>query len=211
MSDSLGLWLEKIDHIFSKLEDLLNLLAGTLVFCLMFLGVVQIILRTVFRDPIYGYIDIVEVSMVGFAVLSIGYVQRVGAHVRMELFVARIKGRLFWMAEGLSTLLSIITVAILIPYSYGHFLRSYNFGDSTIDIELLTWPAKLIVPIALSLLLFRLIIQLLGYLRLSANPELEPVAIPLLKDAESQAEEEIHQAEEDIVARKNIDTRSKEA
>lgn len=211
MSDSLGLWLKKIDRFFSLIEDSLNLLAGILVFGLMFLGVVQIILRTVLRNPIYGYIDMVEVSMVGFAVLSIAYVQRVGAHVRMELFVARLKGRLFWMAEALSSALSIFIVGLLIPYSYKHFLRSYNFGDSTIDIELLTWPAKLIVPIALSLLLIRLIIQLLGYLRLSANPELEPVAIPLLKDTESQAEEEIHQAEEDITSNHNIDTNSKEA
>lgn len=211
MSDSLGRWLEKFDRFFSRIEDVLNLAAGILVFGLMFLGVVQIILRTVIRNPIYGYIDIVEVSMVGFAVLSIAYVQRVGAHVRMELFVSRLRGRLFWMAEALSSLLSIFIVCILIPYSYKHFLRSYDFGDSTIDIELITWPAKLIVPIALSLLLIRLSIQLLGYLRLSANPELEPVAIPLLKDTESQAEEEIHQAEEDIKSNHNIDTNGKEA
>ena len=72
-----------------------------------------------------------------------------------------------------------------------------SIGDSTIDIEIITWPAKLIVPVALSVLLIRLIIQLGGYLRLVANPALDPVAVPLLKDVEEIAEEEIRQAAED--------------
>ena len=50
---------------------------------------------------------------------------------------------------------------------------------------------------ALSILLIRLIIQFGGYVRLSLNPALEPVAVPLLKDVEELAEEEIRQAAED--------------
>jgi len=87
---------------------------------------------------------------------------------------------------------------VLIPYSYFHFERAFNIGDSTIDIEIATWPAKLIVPVALSVLMIRLWIQFGGYIRLSANPALEPVAVPLLKDVEEIAEEEIRQAAEDV-------------
>ena len=50
---------------------------------------------------------------------------------------------------------------------------------------------------ALSVLLIRLLIQLGGYVRLVANPALDPVAVPLLKDVEEIAEEEIRQAAED--------------
>ena len=82
-------------------------------------------------------------------------------------------------------------MAILIPYSYEHFSRAFSIGDSTIDIELPTWPAKLAVPVALGLLLLRLIIQIVGYLRLAARPDLTPVAVPQLKSVEQVAEEEI--------------------
>jgi TRAP-type C4-dicarboxylate transport system permease small subunit len=88
---------------------------------------------------------------------------------------------------------SIVITAILIPYSYNHFWRAWSFGDSTIDIELPTWPGKLIVPVMLSILLVRLVIQLLGYI-LAANPDLEPVAVPVMKSVEQQAEEEIEGA-----------------
>jgi len=197
MTDGFGKFLDRADTLLGALESRLNLLAGLIVFALMFLGVVQIVLRTVFRQPIFGYIDIVEIAMVGFAVLAISYVQRVGGHVRMELLVARLTGRVHWIAEAVSTLLGIFIVGVLIPYSYFHFERAFNIGDSTIDIEIATWPAKLIVPVALSVLMIRLWIQFGGYIRLSANPALEPVAVPLLKDVEEIAEEEIRQAAEE--------------
>ena len=197
MTDGFGRFLDRADSLLNLLESRLNLVAGLIVFALMFLGVIQIVLRTVFRTPIFGYIDVVEVVMVGFAVLAISYVQRVGGHVRMELLVARLRGRAHWLAETLSTMLGIFIVGVLIPYSYYHFQRAFNIGDSTIDIEIVTWPPKLIVPLALSVLMIRMWIQLGGYIRLSLNPALEPVAVPLLKDVEEIAEEEIRQAAEE--------------
>ncbi len=198
MSDAFSRGLARADLWLGWVENRLNLLAGILIFALMLLGVAQILLRTVFRAPIFGYIDIVEVSMVGFAVLAISFVQRVGGHVRMELVVARFKGRALWIAEAVGTALAIFIVAVLIPYAYRHFERAFDFGDSTIDIEIVTWPAKLAVPVALSVLLLRLVLQMAGYLRLALHPDGEPVAVPLLRDVEQAAAEEISHAEEDI-------------
>ena len=176
------------------LDLFLNFLAGAMIFALMFLGMVQIILRTVWRAPIYGYIDIVEASMVCFALLSISYVMREGGHVRMELLVGYLRGRALWIAEFIGAAVAFIITAILIPYSWTYFYRAGSFGDSTIDIELPTWPAKLVVPVMLSVLLVRLIIQMIGYLRLAGNPDLTPVAVPVMKSVEQQAEEEIEGA-----------------
>ena len=135
--------------------------------------------------------------MVGFAVLSIAYVQRVGAHVRMELLVSRLKGRWLWLTEMGGTALAAFIVGVLIPYAWRHFGRAFEFGDSTIDIELVTWPAKLVVPVALSVLLVRLIVQLAGYWRLVLHPGLEPVAVPTIQDAAAQAEAEIRLSDSD--------------
>lgn len=165
-----------------------------MIFGLMLMGMLQIVLRTLFRNPIYGYIDIVEVGMIAFAMFSISYVMREGGHVRMELLVGFLKGRALWIAEFIGAAVAFIITAILIPYSWTYFDRAWSFGDSTIDIELPTWPAKLVVPVMLSVLLVRLIIQMLGYLRLAANPDLPPVAVPVMKSVEQQAEEEIEGA-----------------
>ena len=191
MTDGFGRLLDAGDRLLGRVENGLNLCAGVLIFALMLLGVVQIVLRTVFNAPIFGYIDVVEVSMVGFAVLSIAFVQRVGGHVRMEMLIGKLAGRVKWLVEALGTGLAAFVVAVLIPYSWDHFQRAFEFGDSTIDIELVTWPAKLVVPVALSVLLLRLALQFGGYLRLAAAPGLEPVAVPSIKDAAERAQEEI--------------------
>ncbi len=189
--DGLARLLKQADRLLSPIEDALNLLSGLLIFGLMFLGMLQIILRTVFRNPIFGYIDIVEATMISFALLSISQVQRLGGHVRMEILVGYLKGAALWAAETIGVVVQMFIVAVLIPYSYSHFMRSWSFGDSTIDIELPTWPAKLLVPIMLSVLLIRLCIQLLGFVRLTLNPDRLPVGVPVMKTVEQRAEEEI--------------------
>lgn len=199
MNDAFGRQLHRADRLLGVVENALNLFAGGLIFALMLLGVAQIAMRTVFAAPIFGYIDIVEVSMVGFAVLSIAFVQRVGGHVRMELVVARLRGRWLWTAEAVGTALAAFIIGVLIPYSWRHFGRAFEFGDSTIDIELVTWPAKLVVPVALGVLLVRLLVQLAGYLRLVVGPDLEPVAVPTITDVAAQADAEIRLAADDRV------------
>ena len=196
MNDAFGRHLDRADRLLGRLENALNLFAGGLIFALMLLGVAQIVLRTAFDAPIFGYIDIVEVSMVGFALLSIAFVQRVGGHVRMELLVSRLKGRGLWLVEALGAALAAFVVGVLVPYSWQHFGRAFEFGDSTIDIELATWPAKLVVPVALGILLIRLLVQLAGCCRLVLHPDFEPVAVPTIKDMAAQAEDEIQLAGE---------------
>ena len=194
MTDPLGKLLRRLDAFVTHVENAFNTIAGGLIFALMVLGVVQIVMRTLFSAPILGYIDFVELSMVGFAVLAIAYVQRVGGHVRMELLIQKLHGRSLWFFEILGCCLAIFIVAVLIPYSFDHFQRAFQFGDSTIDLQLATWPAKLVVPVALSLLLIRLCIQFLGYVRLLANPTLPHVAIPELKRSEEVAAEQVRLA-----------------
>ncbi len=178
MTGTGGRVLHAADRALAFVENGLNLVAGLVVFALMFLGVCQIVMRTFFRAPIFGYIDIVEVAMVGFAILSIAFVQRMGAHVRMELLVQRLEGRALWLVELLGTLLAMFIVGVLIPYSFAHFQRAYDFGDSTIDIQIVTWPAKLVVPVTLGALQLRLALQLAGYARLVVSPDATPVAVP---------------------------------
>ena len=109
----------------------------------------------------------------------------------MEIIIKRFRGRALWIVELLGTLTVIGIIAILAWFGYEHFLRAWNIGDSTIDIEIPLWPSKLLVPVAFAILLVRLFIQLLGFLRLSADPDAEPVGIPLIETVDEQAQHEI--------------------
>jgi TRAP-type C4-dicarboxylate transport system permease small subunit len=76
---------------------------------------------------------------------------------------------------------------VLIYGSYLHFLRAWEIGDSSLDINLPTWPAKLVVPVALTVLVVRLLIQLWGYARAIHQGTDNPIAVPLIEDAAAVA------------------------
>jgi len=183
------------DKLLIKLENFLNGFSAIAIFILMLTAAVQVVSRKVFNLPIPGYIDIAEQSIAIFAFLSIAYCQRLGGHVRMEIFLSAMKGRSKWVSEAIQTAASILIISILMYFSFKHFQRAWVFGDSTIDIGLPTWPSKLMIPVALATLNLRLLIQLAGYIRLAIDPELEPIGVPLIKDVVEQAEEEAAQIE----------------
>ena len=179
------------DEGFFKFESALNLIAALVILAVMFIGVFQVFGRKLINLPVPGYVDVIEFVMTVFAFISIAYTQRLGGHVRMEIIIKRFRGRALWIVELLGTLTVVGIVAILAWYGYEHFLRAWNIGDSTIDIEIPLWPSKLLVPVAFAILLVRLFIQVLGFLRLSADPDAEPVGIPLIETVDEQAQHEI--------------------
>ena len=67
--------------------------------------------------------------------------------------------------------------------------------DSSIDIGIPIWPAKLLAPVAFSVLCARLILQVWGYGRAFMLGLEAPVAVPLIQDAAAQAAAEAEQFE----------------
>ena len=183
--------LEAADKGFFKFESALNLLAALVILAVMFIGVFQVFGRKLINLPVPGYVDVIEFVMTVFAFIAIAYTQRVGGHVRMEIIIKKFSGRSLWVLEALGTLTIIGIIAILAWFGYEHFLRAWLIGDSSIDIEIPLWPSKLLIPVAFAVLLVRLVIQLIGFLRLAAHPDAAPVGIPLIETVDEQAQHEI--------------------
>ena len=189
-ADNLG----KFDKWYSWFENILNLLASFAIFFLMFVGVFQVIARTIFGTAIYGYIDWIEQSSAMFAFLGIAYCQRLGGHIRMDLLLRFMPKRLLWIVEAFAIVVALVIVTLLIDSSFNNFVRAYRLGDSTMDIKLPVWPSKLAVPVSLAVLWLRLVLQLVGYGRLVIHPEAEPRGVPVLASVEEQARTEIEEA-----------------
>ena len=183
-------FLRRADEIQSHLEDVLNLIAALAIFFLMFVGVVQIVGRTLFDFAIYGYIDWMEQASVVFAFLGIAYAQRLGGHIGMDLTIGW-RPSIRWKVELFGVIVAMAIITVLIYASFTNFLRAYSIGDSTMDIKLPTWPAKLMVPFALGVLWTRLALQICGYVRMIAHPDAVPVAVPKLITIETQVQDEI--------------------
>ncbi|MEF1289594.1 TRAP transporter small permease subunit [Vibrio sp. M260118] len=185
-----GSLLSRTDRLFFRFESLLNLAGGTAIFLLVALATVNVLGRWLFSTPISGYIDWVEQAMAFIAFLGIAYTQRMGGHIRMDIIVGQFRGRWLWFTELLTTSLMLVVTLVLIYGSYLHFWRAYCLGDSSLDINLPTWPAKLVVTVALTILALRLLLQIWGYLRALKQGGDSPVAVPLIESAAEVAAKE---------------------
>ncbi|MEL6503026.1 MAG: TRAP transporter small permease [Pseudomonadota bacterium] len=188
--------LSKLDRTLFALEQPLALISGIAVFALMVLAVVSVTGRNFFNAPLPGYVDWIEQAMPVIALTGVAYVQRLGGHIRMDLFVGMAKGRVLWVVEFITVALMLMVTLLLLWGSFSHFGRSFDFAaplwsrDSSMDIAIPLWPAKLIVPIAFFVLALRFVLQLWAYGRAIATGSEHPVAVPLIEDAATQAANE---------------------
>jgi len=90
-------------------------------------------------------------------------------------------------------------MVLMVWGSYAHFARSFDFAaplwsrDSSMDIALPLWPAKLLAPVAFSVLCLRLCLQIYAYGRAFIRNDATSIAVPLVADAATQAAMEAEQ------------------
>ena len=161
--------LSRLDRWFLKLEGFFNLVGGITIFLLVLLATTNVVGRYLFSSPVDGYVDWVEQAMAFIAFLGLAFTQRQGGHIRMDIVIGSLRGRFLWIAELITVALMLLVTLVLIYGSYLHFWRAYDLGDSSLDINLPTWPAKFVVTFALSLLAVRLMLQLWAMHALSAQ------------------------------------------
>ena len=193
--------LSKLDRALLPLERFCALLSGLAIFSLMFLAVYSVTGRKFFASPLAGYVDYIEAAMPIIAIMGVSYVQRDGTHIRMDMLVSALKGRILWLFELISVLLILLLITALTWGAWEHFERSFDCArpfcsrDSSVDIGLPIWPSKLVVPIAFGVLALRLCLQAVGYGRALLLGLEQPVAVLLNLTVAEQAELEARSLE----------------
>lgn len=191
-----GSRLSRIDRALERVERFMALIGGMAVFSIMLFAVVSVTGRNMMNMPVPGYVDWIMQLMPLVAFLGISYAQRDGTHIRMDIFVGRLHGRPLWAAEIITVFLMLVLMILLLWGSWSHFDRSFDWNaplysrDSTIDIGLPIWPAKLMAPVAFGVLCLRLVVQLVGYTRAFVLGLESPVAVPLIRSVAQQAADE---------------------
>jgi len=191
-----GTALSMLDRALHSVERMMALVGGLAVFAMMLFAVVSVSGRNALNMPVPGYVDWITQLMPLIAFLAVSYAQRDGTHIRMDLLIGQLRGRPLWAAEIVTVLGMLLLMVLLVWGSWAHFQRSFDWDaplysrDSTIDIALPIWPAKLLAPVAFSVLCLRLLIQLWGYARAFVLNLDTPVAVPLIRSAAQQAQDE---------------------
>lgn len=193
--------ISRLDQALLRCERVLALVSGLAVFSLMILAVVSVSGRNAANTPLPGYVDWIEQAMPLIAFMGVSYVMREGGHIRMDIMVGRLRGRMLYSVELITTLAVLALMVLMVWGTWAHFGRSFDFAapmwsrDSSMDISLPIWPAKLLAPVAFGVLCLRLTLQSLAYGRAIATGR--AIAVPLIADAAKQAQLEADQLKDD--------------
>jgi TRAP-type mannitol/chloroaromatic compound transport system permease small subunit len=181
------------DRLLRHVEFATVVVAGLVIFFVMWVGVAEIFSRKLFNFPLYGQLDLIEQTMVAYTILPISYCWRAAGHIRVDLAIDFFAGRRRWIVELLTTLLALLLVTAIWPGVLHFFDNAWEIGDSTINTQWPTWPSKFVPIAGFSILWLRLVVETLAYARLVADPQAEPVAIPehhdIVAETVAQAEE----------------------
>lgn len=175
------------DRALMRIELATAIVAGLIIFFVMWVGVAEILLRKGFNAPLYGQLDLIEQTMALYAILPISYCWRLAGHIRVDLLVDRFRGRGRWVVEALTTLAALALVTALWPGVLHFFDNALEIGDSTMNTRWPTWPSKAVPVVAFSILWLRLLLELAGFARLVAHPEATPIAVPAHPDPVREA------------------------
>jgi C4-dicarboxylate transporter DctQ subunit len=146
------------------IEDWLNLASVFIIMFLMFFATTEIVGRYIFNSPVPGHVEIVELIMAGVVFFGIAYTERVGGHVRMELFVTRVlKGRGYHIAEAVTAFLSLFVYIFILIYTFKASMFSFQMGDNTAYLYWPTWPSKFAVPLGSFFLCIRFLIEIIQH------------------------------------------------
>ena len=188
--------LSRTDQFLNEIGKFLALISGLAVFSLMVIAVISVGGRNFAGQPLSGYVDWIEQAMPLIAFMGISYTQRNGGHIRMDMIVGKLSGRLLYAVELLTTVAILLVMVLIVWGSWEHFQRSFDFNaplwsrDSSMDIGLPLWPAKLLAPVAFGVLCLQLVVQIWGFVVALVSGTDEPVAVPLVQDVATQAANE---------------------
>ena len=181
--------LSKLDRMLLPIERFCALLSGLAIFSLMFLAAYSVTGRKFFGSPMMGYVDYIEAAMPIIAIMGVSYVQRDGTHIRMDMLVGALKGRVLWLFELISVLADPGVdrrpdLGRVGTFSTALSIVRARCGAATVP---LMWASrsglsKLVVPIAFGVLVLRLLLQAWGYGRALVLGLENPVAVPLIID-----------------------------
>jgi TRAP-type C4-dicarboxylate transport system permease small subunit len=174
-----GAVLDRLDRSLQVVEFVTAVVAGVVIFGVMWIGVAEIFLRKAFNSPLYGQLDLIEQTMALYTLLPISYCYRKAGHIRVDILAGRFTGRTRWIAELGASIAAFGLIVVLLPGVLHFFDNAFYIGDSTINTQWPTWPSKLVPVVGFGILAVRIALELWAYIRLVADPLAEPIAVPV--------------------------------
>jgi TRAP-type C4-dicarboxylate transport system permease small subunit len=121
------------------LDGLARLLGGAAVASLcamMLVTVADVVLRSLFKHPIVGTFDLVELFLVALIFLALPETFRREEHVVVDVIDHLVPERTVALLRVLAALLAVLLLGLMLWHSLAPAYDTWRFGDQTLDLGL---------------------------------------------------------------------------
>jgi len=131
-------------RILCRVNAVVALACGVLVFCYMFLVIANVTGRYSFNSPVYGTMEIGQLVLASVIFFSLSYAQMKRSHIRVRAVLERLPPN--WQEIFEISILAVgFLVMILLAWRALPFaLESYNLKEVHVAIDVPIWPTKFI-------------------------------------------------------------------
>jgi len=151
-------FLTKADNVIKKIEAGSALIAGLITMLIMFLMVLDIVLRNLFNISLISVYEFVTYSFVGVVALGFAYVQGQKNNVIVEIATQSFPNLYKNILDLIGNIIGLAVTGIIVWQNTQATIFSFiqkEYGNGLIQIPL--WPAKLVLTVGLLLLGIRLL------------------------------------------------------
>lgn len=135
---------------FDKVYYILAVFGGALIIVNTLTGVIDVVGRSFFNQPLQGQVEITSVVLVYIVFLGYAYSERKNAHIRIMFFGNKLSERGKLIYESFITLLAFVFFSIVTYSTWIYFWRSWEARETMLaSIRIPAWYAKFAVPLGL--------------------------------------------------------------
>lgn len=103
--------------------------SGIILLALGVVIVIDVLSRWLFNRPIPGVFETAQVTFVVVSFLALGWVQRLGRQMRVDVLSARVRGRPARAMEAITNLLALVFFGMLLWRATFQWLEAWQIGD----------------------------------------------------------------------------------
>lgn len=139
--------IERVTQLIETIGTSLKYVAAVLLIIVAILIAFDVVLRSVFNEPIIGVAEIVANGIVIIAYLQLSYTVRIGAMLRSELLVSKLGHRARVVFECFMSLLGMLFFGLIAWASYTPMVRAITAGEfeGYASFQVPTWPLRVTI------------------------------------------------------------------
>lgn len=164
-----------IDRILWKIEDVLVICAGLVVFILMIVVTADVISRSLFNRPLPNSYEYMELGMVFIVYLGISKVQREKGHIAIDMVIKKLPPRGVALVELVGCLIGLVLMGAIGWWGALAAWNSYETSEYIGSVARLpVLPARAALVAGVAIICLRFLLDIWRYAQNVIWPERKP-------------------------------------